>query len=132
MSKETLTPMQQELLDRADSIFESVAKTVTNITDIAKEQLPDIAHQYLMFQSAYITFMMVLSIVLGYVGYLFIKKGIAEETSFDMSMTCFLFGVAPAIISSLVLFSTYLKDFFMVWFAPKIFLITHIVQLVKG
>lgn len=43
---QTLSPIQEELLKRADSIFDSIAKSVAQAKDFAVEQLPDIAIQY--------------------------------------------------------------------------------------
>lgn len=44
-----LSPIQEELLKRADSIFSSVATAVGQAKDIAVEQLPDIAYQYIAY-----------------------------------------------------------------------------------
>jgi hypothetical protein len=51
-----LSPMQNELLRRADSIFDSISNTVSKASDLAiqggkavAEQIPDIAFQYIAY-----------------------------------------------------------------------------------
>ena len=46
---ESLSPMQAELLKRADDIFKSIGEAVTKASDIAAEQIPDIAMQYVTY-----------------------------------------------------------------------------------
>ena len=50
-----LSTIQEELLKRADSIFSSVATAVGQAKDIAVEQLPDIAYQYVAYNRVYLT-----------------------------------------------------------------------------
>lgn len=44
-----LSPLQQNLLDRADSIFAAIGNTVTKATDFATAEIPDIAYQYVAY-----------------------------------------------------------------------------------
>jgi len=53
---EKLSPMQDELLKRADSIFDGISKTVSATKEFALEQIPDVAYQLIAYQRAWLTF----------------------------------------------------------------------------
>lgn len=136
-----LSPIQEQLLSRADAIFASIAEAVGQAKGIAVEQLPDIAYQYIAFNRAYLTFVVVMSVAIWVSFQVFCirwankacldnyhDKGHWNESqgipyslgTFTLTFLCGMFFLAN------------IKDFFMVWFAPKIFLIEHLVNLVKG
>jgi hypothetical protein len=137
-----LSPMQQELLRRADSIFDAISTTVGQAKDLAVEQLPDIAYQYIAFSRAYLTFIMLgvvtAMIAIQVVTITFGNRSCKRNSSYSKDVWDFD-QWAPWIMVTAVsttlfggIFLANVKDFFMVWFAPKVFLIEHLVHLVKG
>lgn len=134
-NKETLSPIQQEILNRADSIFASISSTVGAGVELAKEQLPDIALQYIMFGRGYTSILMVLALVLLVVAYhCAVRVGIKDKYKMGDSelriIIAILGGIVSAFIGTLMFFMN-LKEFILVWFAPKIWIIQEIVHLVK-
>lgn len=136
---ETLTPMQQELLNRADSIFETLKQGAIVAKDFAMEQLPDIAMQYIVFNRAYLSFLIILPILFALFVWFSYANWVKAEKKYmghDFSFPMFFFsvtglvsciGTAASFISACLNF----KYFMMVWFAPKIFLIQTITELVS-
>ena len=136
MATQTLSPLQQELLNRADSILAAVGDTVKSATnvagqavDFAKEQLPDIAMQYVAYGRATSTSAVAFGVFLLIVGavlfYIFSKSN-----NGDVMATCFVFGALSSLIGllfTLINFNTML----MTWFAPKVWLIQEIAKLAK-
>jgi hypothetical protein len=109
--------------------------------DLALEQLPDIAYQYIAFERAYLTFTIVTAIVVFIGWQIFIipflnkqclknsySKGRWDE---DQGLPYVISTAGLGLFCGLALFNN-IKDFFMVWFAPKIFIIENIIHLVKG
>lgn len=136
METEKLTPIQQELLSRADSIFKSVSETVNTGVELAKEQLPDIAYQYIAMERAYLSSIMVMAVVatvlISVWVYRFAFVNVHKFSGYDSELRWF--GLVPwfaITLVSMMTFFNHLKPLFMVWFAPKIYLITTIVNLVK-
>ncbi len=130
MSNEKLSPIQQELLDRADSVFAAIGRAATVATDFAKEQLPDIAMQIIAVERAYLTSMMLFPLVF-IVAFIFTYRWAQKDSWNNMApgMSCMLsaFGLLFSLMFSMVHF----KQFLTVWVAPKIYLINYIVELVK-
>ena len=136
---ETLSPMQQELLNRADSIFETLKQGAIVAKDFAMEQLPDIAMQYIVFNRAYLSFLIILPILFAlFVWFSYAnwckaeKKYMGNDFSFPMFFF-FITGVVSCIgtVVSFISACIHFKDFLMVWFAPKIFLIQTITEVVS-
>ena len=120
-----LSPIQQELLMRADSIFKALGEAATKAYDVAGTQIPDMALQYVMYGRAYLTATMLLGLLLVYASYkAAIKWFYASE-----GLVVVLAGVVT--VSSLTLLALNANSFFLVWFAPKIWLIKELVHLVK-
>lgn len=135
-----LSPMQQEMLSRADEIFKSVGKAVNAATEFGKEQIPDIAYQFIAFNRAYITTLELIFVVLFSIGmWLWVNVGIRDTFKYDVNSYVYcdarvgaiFSGVIISIISVIGIIAN-LKPFFLVWFAPKIFLIQGMVNLAKG
>jgi len=143
MSKEeTLSPMQQELLNRADEIFKSIGSAVSTATEFGKEQIPDVAYQYIAFSRAYLSIMEAIAFLIFIIGmWLVVNVAIRDSRKlgadkWDMEwagsriVACFFGGFIAFI--SIIIFLSKLKSLMMVWFAPKIFLIQGIADLAKG
>lgn len=141
MTTEKLSPIQQELLSRADSIFDSIAKAANSTIDFAKEQLPDIALQYVTFYRVYYTLIVAVALI-GIVVGLYSWFRVAIFDSFKTqnenystwsdfrTFTCTI-GILM-IVSSSVTLLLITKDALLVWFAPKIFIIQSITDLIKA
>lgn len=135
-STEGLSPMQAALLSRADSIFTALGNTVEKAKDMAveggkivAEQLPEIAYQYVAFGRAINTAYILIGVATLVIGW-----RVARQMHSDMGEGEFfgrLFGgVLPMAIGGIV-FLVNLKSFIMVWFAPKVWLIIEIAELVR-
>ena len=142
MSKEeTLSPMQQELLNRADEIFKSIGSAVSTATEFGKEQIPDVAYQYVAFSRAYLSITEAIVFLIFVIGmWLVVNVGIRDSRNLGMDkwnnewvgsriVACFIGGLISFI--SIMVFVSKLKTLMMVWFAPKIFLIQGIADLAK-
>lgn len=134
-----LTPLQQALLDRADSIMDSIATTVDKASTFAAEQVPDIALQYVAYGRASLTTYMILGVTLLAIGlWLAVRVAIMNSRNFPENTYNWDDRRIGAMISGLVttgiglgVFLHNLNNFIMVWVAPKIWLINEIAHLVK-
>lgn len=132
-----LSPIQKELLDRADSIFKSIADTVNTGVEFAKDQIPDIAYQYIAMERVYLTsvvaMIILVFIVSTYATWKFTFKNCMNIKGYDAESRYFV--IVPWLLMTVlcvIAFANTFKSFVMVWFAPKIFIITNIVTLIKG
>lgn len=138
-ANDQLTPLQQQLLDRADSIMDSIATTVNKASTFAAEQVPDIALQYVAFGRASISAYVAISVIVFCIAFwLCIRVGIMNSRGYpadgyswdDRRIGATLFGGGMGVISIIAFFIN-LNNFIMVWVAPKIWLINEIARLVK-
>lgn len=125
---EALSPMQQELLNRADSIFNSIGSAAGKAVDLANEQLPDIAMQFIMYQRVYLTLMLIVGVALLIGAFKLFQKGFVKSKTDKRSETI---GLITTLTGSILFFS-YIKGVVMVWFAPKLFLIEGMIGLSKA
>ena len=120
-----LSPIQQELLTKADSIFQSIASTAGKAYDVAAEQLPDLAIQYIAYGRA-ISVAHLVS-VLGILAVCaWVTKWLWKE-----SQGVILMVTGGVSATTLLIYSLNVGSDIMVWFVPKIWLIQEIVKLVK-
>jgi hypothetical protein len=139
MTTETLSPIQQEMLNRADAIFNAIGKTVDATVEFGKEQIPDIAYQYLTFERVYISVIFVLflgTLLLG----LWLVVNVAFRNTLNIatdgsgfSDLRFFSGLCGLCVSILGVSGVLgnMRTLFMVWFAPKIYLIQSMVDIIK-
>lgn len=132
-----LTPIQTELLNRADSIFKTNAETASKVSDFAAEQLPDIAYHYIAMERVYLSSIVGLAILFIIASSIFVWKFTVKNcmnfTGYDDDLRYYvLFPYTFIVIVLFIVFFTNLKSLIMVWFAPKIYIITNIVTLIKG
>lgn len=135
---ETLTPLQAELLSRADSIFDSIGKSVEKASTFASEQIPDIAMQYVAFGRASSSVFLAICFLMFIVGsWLLIRVAVMNSRKYpeswaldDRRVGAALAG-APLMIVSFIAMIISLNSFLMVWFAPKVWLINELAHLVK-
>jgi hypothetical protein len=133
MADTKLSPMQEQLLQRADAIFSSISNTVAKATDFAGEQIPDIALQYVMFGRAYTTAIVLGSIafIIGYMIFLYKNRTVInDDSTTGLLFITTIFGAIGSLVASMMALFNF-KEFVLVWAAPKIWLITEIVKLVK-
>jgi hypothetical protein len=129
---EQLTPMQQELLNRADSIFVAMKDAAVAAKDFAMEQLPDIVYQLIMFERAFLT-------ITVFLPFIFIPLFVVmffKTSNENNEGACILYGFTTLFlfIASFISFISMIanfKSFLMVWFAPKIYLIQYLTELLK-
>ena len=130
-----VTPMQQQLLSQASNILQSITETVSKASEFAAEQIPDIALQYVAYgrvsSTAYILISL-LGIILA--AWTIVQVGFKnrykmrdpEARAFTSFLVSFFIGVP-----SIAIFFHKLNGFFMVWVAPKVWLMRELVELVK-
>ena len=132
-----MTDLSKELLTRADLIFGKIADAASNAGTLAMEQLPDIATQFILYSRVlYTAYLLVGLVLIGLTVWLYIKGyklASVSRTHFNDpdGFGYLILGTAVALMG-IILICTKFNAFCMVWFAPKIFLITEIVNLVKG
>lgn len=130
MNKE-LSPLEQELLSRADSIFASIAKAATAATDFAAAELPDIAHQFILYNTAvYGMYTIIALIFTVWMIYLTYRDFVVNVRNTKDIQGYGVFG-AVGLLPCIVALITQGKYLLLVTLAPKIFLITHIIELIK-
>lgn len=121
--------MQQELLNRADAILNSISTAVGTAKDFAMEQLPDIAYQFVTFGRFYESSAMFVASVFIAIG-LYVVLFVSRKYKEDNKVITIVVGVVMSIIGSLIVLGNF-KTFALVWFAPKVWLMVEIVKLVK-
>ena len=120
--------MKEELQSKFVEILTNIQDATGKAADFAMAELPDIAQQYLYFGRVFETFMFViLTVIIGLLVWLtfWIAK---NADQFDNAA-----AIIPGIFSFVVflLWCSQLKDVLLVWFAPKVWLITELAKLIK-
>lgn len=139
MTEKTLTPMQQELLNRADAIMTSIGGAINRGAEFVQGQVPDIALQYVAFGRVYETVIMAISIMVFMVG-LWLVVNVACRNTYKFNseygnwhvnrFVCLLLGLFP-LSFGLMEISANLKSLILVWFAPKVWLLIEISKLIR-
>lgn len=137
MTKEVqeLSAMQQELLNRADSIFAAMKDAAVAAKDFAMDQLPDIVQQLIVFERVYLTGIVISPFVLlPLFLYLYYLVNKLDSEASDMTLPVVVLTIMSALGSLVGLISMIgnFKEFLMVWFSPKIFLIQYLTTLIKS
>ena len=143
---EQLTPMQAALLERADAIFNSIGGAVQKAGDLAWKagekvaaEIPEVAIQYVAYGRALETALMVIGLMMVFLGlWLLVRLALMNVCKLeddyrgphDGRIYGGAFGAVIAAISSIFVL-THIKGFFLVWFAPKVWLLLELVNLVK-
>lgn len=138
MSEKTLTPLQQELLNRADAIMDSIGGAVNRGAEFVQGQVPEIAMQYVAFGRVYETVIMAISITIFMVG-LWLVVNVACRNTYKFEddyhwhtnrVGALILGLISLSIG-LIAIAENIKSFILVWFAPKIWLLMEIAKLVR-
>lgn len=149
MTTETLSPLQRELLERADQIFASIGSAVGKASDLAisagqavASEIPDIAFQYIAYGRAYLTLLVLLGIggmALFY--FWFIRVGFANSRNIPNQDRHGTWGATRIVYTAIGLcaglagfgmFIGNIRLLVMVWVAPKMWLIMEITNLVRS
>ena len=73
---QNLSPMQSAVLSRVDTIFSSISDTLNSGMQFAKEQLPDIAREYITYGRVFNTTIEVITLLFLFVSlYVMIAYG---------------------------------------------------------
>jgi len=139
---DAISPMQQELLNRADAIFNSIGAAISKTSDLVMEggkavvdQLPDIAMQYITYGRAYNTWCILFGAALiVLVCMLTYKMFVSPKPIYEIPSGVYVISACITLISlcvGLITFLSHVSPFLMVWFAPKIWLIKEIANLVR-
>jgi hypothetical protein len=112
-------------------ILGAIADGVAQAKDFAVEQLPDIAQQYILLGRAWetITFSISIAAVVGLI-YVTVKIPKSRIIENDAKWALEILTAGAAFFALLIAIHK-LKDFLLVWFAPKLYLIQGLAQLVK-
>jgi hypothetical protein len=132
MKNTELSPIQQELLSSADTILKSISGVVDKATDIAVRELPDIAVQFIAFGRVYVTVCLLASVLFFIIGMYILYRGkvFSQPNITTSAFDAMLISIIPFAASIFILLLNF-KDFALVWFAPKIWIMTEIVKLIK-
>lgn len=143
----TLTPMQQELLSRADQILASIGASVSKASDAAiqagqvvAKEIPDIASQYIIFGRAFSTVWLLIAIGALVLCYFWFHR-IGINNTLNLKNSCsgdwhpvrFTYATGGVLIGAfgVCVFFTMIKDLILVWSAPKVWLMLELVNLMK-
>ena len=124
--------MQSDLQAKAVEILTQIQEAVAKTTNFALEQLPDVVMQYMIYarimETLYVAIPAALIALCVYIG-LYFSRIMRNETPFDR---WFVMGIISIPATGLVItFLSRLDSFVMVWFAPKVYLLTKLVEIVR-
>lgn len=121
--------MKEELQTKALEVITSLQRGVEKAGEFAAEQLPDIALQYVLFGRAWTTTLVLTGLALLALTVWAARRVRSSEESEGMQIACFVGAMVSGMFS--LVFLTNLQDFFMVWFAPKLWLLLELASLLK-
>lgn len=144
---EALSPIQREVLDRADQIFSSIGSAVSKASDLAisagkavASEIPDIAFQYVTYGRVYLTLMVLIGTGgMALFHFWFVRVGFANSRGIQ-DYDRYTWGASRIVYTGMGLVSGVLGFFMfcgnissavMVWTAPKMWLVLEIARLVK-
>lgn len=132
--------MKEELNEKLVEILTSIQTAAGKASDFAIEQLPDIAQSYVMYGRAVaVAKLFVLfaigSLLVGYAKWAYLHPWNNSDCSWDKgkkrSDSNFVAMVIPAFLGGLFLVVALLSFDYLVWFAPKVWLLKEIALLIK-
>lgn len=139
-----MNEIAQELLKRADVIGAWLSGAVTKTADFATTQAIDIAMQYVLYGRLFYTFVIITSIVAFAVSlWFFLVKGVNNTSAIVHRPGCYddgdwlasriwcVLGGGHVAGVSFIAFAVNVKEFLMVWAAPKVWLMIQLAELSK-
>lgn len=124
--------MNEQLQAKLIEILSAIQAGAKATGDFAMAQLPDIAQSYVMYGRAYLTIMVMLPLMFLIIAWPnYIRKVYPKFK--DTPDAVVLVGMAMVILSTVSLgtFAACISEFLMVWFAPKVWLIKEIANLIR-
>lgn len=132
--------MKEELSTKLVEILTSIQTAAGKASDFALEQLPDIAQSYVLYGRAISLVMLVSLIVLG-LSLLKLSHWAYKnpwnnsyytfEKDAKRSDSNFIVMVIPAVVGLVLLLVAVASFDYLVWFAPKVWLLKELATLIK-
>ena len=139
-----MNEIAQELLKRADVIGAWLSGAVTKTADFATTQAIDIALQYVMYGRLLYTFVILTSLIsLILSSWFFFVKGVNNtkavvnapgrciDGNWLAERIVATFGGGFLAVVSFIVCAVNVKEFLMVWAAPKVWLMIQLAELAK-
>lgn len=129
--------MKQDLQDKLVDILTGIQGAVSKGSDFVLTQLPDVAQSYIAFGRAWSFVDLAFAIAILSIGLYALKRGLQSKSidSYGDWEMPKIFSIIGGILTSgigLVGTSYSMKNLLLVWFAPKVWLLMEIADLVKG
>lgn len=125
--------MKEQLNGKLVEILTSIQTATGKVSDFALEQLPDIAQSYIAYGRVYGTTMLVVSVALFVLCFLgsrsTLKKTEDDDATEPEIIGMFINGFC-AIYAAIYAISS-VGSVFLVWFAPKVWLLKELASMVK-
>lgn len=122
MTDKVITEAEQLLIDSIKGISEGASQTI----DFAKEQIPDVIHQLLLWNMTQSIVICVILLIVICIAAVVVYKDLTEWKSEVM----FILGTVTLLVS-LYFFMTNLFKATKLWLAPKVWLLEYASQLLK-
>lgn len=137
-----MSEMSQEILKRADAIgvwasgsLDKIGVGVGKVSQIAYDQAIEIAQQYIIFGTVYLTCTVIFGVLLtGLACWLLSKVSFSDDYHLlqpEITVLHLVGGVLTGALG-LITFFTNFKDMVMVWAAPKMWIILQLAELAKS
>ena len=129
--------MNEELQSKLAEVLGGIADGVAQAKDFTVEQLPDVAHQYIMFGMMWETVALVASAIAFALSVWLtvwaVKTTMDDDSSYKQEYAAMIGGVMGGV--GVVVFGIIsiakIHPFLLVWFAPKLYLLQGIEGLLK-
>ena len=132
--------MKQDLQDKLIQVIDSIQAATGKASDFALEQLPDIAQQYVLYgrvKSAvtFVVMLLISAVLLKYAHWAYKNPWNTSPFSIDKDQKrseSNLFAIFSSVVFGLIFSILAVTSFnFLVWFAPKVWLLRELVGMVK-
>ncbi len=117
--------MEKELQGKLVEILSSIQAATGKASDFAMEQLPDIAQSYVVYGRVYATACIAFG-ALSFIAMLWAGNRFSRSSEGGSWIAAAFGSMVP-----LMIFLTTFSEMLMVWFAPKVWLLKELAQLVK-
>jgi hypothetical protein len=114
-------------------ILSSLQSAVSATGDYASKQLPDIATQYIAYSRVSLTlgYVICITLIISVVVFGYKNRESIDPSNEDVMLFFSVFCLAPAVLSFLwALFN--FNNLIMIWFAPKVYLVYEIKNLLAN
>lgn len=126
--------MKEELNTKLVEILTSIQTAAGKASDFALEQLPDIAQSYVLYGRVFslVTVLLCLAVLLALVWLFRVTYRATSEGDAD-EIVWVPVGLGGVVVVVIVMFFLLegLQSTFLVWFAPKVWLLKELASLIK-